>query len=258
MKKQLWSIILFVIIFCGCKKKTVYTAIVGAMPEEIEVISQELEHATIHYIQNIPFIEGELQGEPVVILKCGVGKVNAAISTTLLIDHYSPEKIIFTGIAGAIASQLKPEDIVIGTKFIQHDLGTQKKNLFKVWAAPNIATGEEHPVFIQSDEQLVKKSVSILKGQPNIYWGNIATGDQFIADSAKKEYLFKHYHALAVDMESAAIAQVCLQFKTPFIIIRSISDHANDNAETTYFFNKKKAAHKTLDIIKQMITTEVE
>ncbi|QZT37944.1 5'-methylthioadenosine/adenosylhomocysteine nucleosidase [Halosquirtibacter xylanolyticus] len=250
----LFLIIFFYFIFsCTPSYESGRVAIVGAMPEEIKAISNKMENIDTLLIHNIAFIQGLINHKKVVILKCGVGKVNAAMTTTLLIDHFHPEYILFTGIAGAIDEKLVPGDIVIGTQYIQHDLGTLQDGNLNVWAAPNVVTEKDHPLFIKACPILEKKARGQFSTTENCYFGTIATGDQFIADNNKKKLLSQAYNAYAVDMESAAIAQVCLQFNTPFIIFRSISDSANENAEETYYFNKQKSADRTVDMLTKLL-----
>ncbi|QZE15738.1 5'-methylthioadenosine/adenosylhomocysteine nucleosidase [Halosquirtibacter laminarini] len=224
-------------------------AIVGAMPIEISEFLSRIENPQTVYIQQIPFVTGYIDKKPIVLLKCGIGKVNSSMSTTLLIDHFNPSKILFTGIAGAMNDTLHPGDIVIGTRYMQHDLGTFVMGKMVNWAVPNIHTDKDLPLYIDADKSLLAKAHNLYDFQERCFFGTIISGDQFISDSNKKRELNETIAPWAVDMESAAIAQVCFQLKTPFLIFRSISDSANDEAEETYTFNKENAAKKSVDMI---------
>lgn len=218
------------------------TGILGAFDAEVELLKAEMEDKKETVIMGIPFTEGVLKGRSVVLAETGVGKVNAAVTTTLLIEHYDPEEVVFTGIAGGVNPGLNPGDIIIGLKTAHHDYVQIRPDGVDTMPTRKHG-GERNPLFIPSDERLCRLAKEagigivldkIFSGQgrrsPAIRSGVIVTGDSFISDDSKKEELRFRLNADAVEMEGAAVAQVCFQNMTPFVIIRCLSDRADRNA----------------------------
>jgi adenosylhomocysteine nucleosidase len=219
------------------------TAILGAFPPELVMLKAQLLQTKDTVIQHIHFTEGILNGRNVVLAQTGIGKVNAAITTTLLLDHFQPREVVFTGIAGGINPALSPGDLVIATQTAYHDYGTVTPDSMKRRATRNPFTMQENPEFFTCDTALVAAALSAGKSvtlekiaaksgvrAPHIIAGIIVTGDVFVASGAVTQYLRNSLRADATEMEGAAVAQVCWQQKTPFIIIRSLSDDAGNNA----------------------------
>lgn len=220
------------------------TGILGALPEEIKILKQKMQEKEEIALLGIQFVAGELEGRKVVIALTGVGKVNAAMTTTLLLDHFRPTEVVFTGIAGGINPELKPGDIVIAEKLVQHDLGYVTSEGFRKEGVRNPLNGKRNPTFIPSDPTLVSLAQEVAYdivldslGQgdevrkPRITKGIIATGDVFVASNRKKTFLAKEFSADVVEMEGAAVAQVCFQQKMPFVVLRSLSDNADEEAQ---------------------------
>jgi adenosylhomocysteine nucleosidase len=220
------------------------TAILGAMGEEVALLESRITDKRERRIQGIVFFTGKLNGRPVVLARAGVGKVNAAVTTTLLIEHFNPSEVIFTGIAGAVNPDLFPGDVVIAARTAQHDYGAALADRFEHRGAPSPLDGRRNPVFIPADARLLaaaeragksaqfdKIKVDGAERMPRVIKGVIVTGDSFIGSSAKKSELRKLLEADAVEMEGAAVAQVCWQQNVPCLIIRSISDRADANAQ---------------------------
>ncbi len=219
------------------------TAILGAFEREITLLEDKLTNPREQKIEGIRFVSGKLSGKRVVVAFTGIGKVNAAMTTTLLIEHFKPDKIIFTGIAGAVNRQLQPGDIVIAEKTAHHDMGTiWPEGLFHK-GVKNRLDGWENPVFFEADEQLLKLaelaaehidlgSIHIITGEraPKVVKGVVVTGDAFIASADKCVELREKLGADAVEMEGAAVAQICYQRQIGHLIIRSISDKADEGA----------------------------
>ena len=219
------------------------TAILGAFEREVTLIEDQVKERRDHEIEGIRFVSGKLHGRQVVVTWTGVGKVNAAMTTTLLIEHYKPERIIFTGIAGAANPELQPGDIVIATKTAHHDMGTVWPEGLFCRGVKSRLDGFENPVFFRADPELVKlaehasdrasfESIKTPKGErePKIMRGVVVTGDSFIASTDKCAELRKKLEADAVEMEGAAVAQLCFQREIPCLVIRSISDNADEGA----------------------------
>lgn len=231
-----------------CHADTPVTAILGALEEEIENIDANLLNREERVIEGVNFSTGEINGRKVVVARSGVGKVNAAMTATLLIEHFNPSEIISTGIAGAINPELLPGDIVIATKTAYHDMGTLNENGIVISRdVKNPITGAKNPAFFPSHLRLLnlawtvaadfdlKASMDGKTGKlPRIKGGVIVSGDIFVSSESKKKQLRKDFMADAVEMEAAAVAQVCWQMGKPYIAIRSISDLANTNADKDF------------------------
>jgi adenosylhomocysteine nucleosidase len=242
------------------------TAISGAFEREVTLLEDRLTERRKHQIEGIRFVTGKLHGRNVVVVWTGVGKVNAAMTTTLLIEHFKPEHIIFTGIAGAVNPELRPGDIIIAEKTAHHDMGTVWPEGLFVRGVKNRLDGMENPVFFQADEKLVTlaqqaaeridmRRVETFTGQrnPKIIKGVIVTGDSFIASTEKCAELRKKLKADAVEMEGAAVAQICYQRQIDHLVIRSISDSADEGAVTDKQMFYILAAKNSSDLVAEMI-----
>lgn len=224
--------------------------IIAAMQEEmyeIEKIMGEKENIKIHELN---FIKGKINDKTVVLVEAGVGKVNAARTTQILIDKFEVNSIINVGSAGSANDKLDIGDIVIGKKVVQHDFditafGHPKGYISNVGA------------FLESDEKLIERmQQTILKINDknfNILVGTIASGDIFCTDINMKDKIRKKFNADAIEMEGAAIAQVCKLDSIPFIIIRGISDKPNGKNEITFDQFLKQASKRCAEIIKEFL-----
>ena len=245
------------------------TAILGAFPPELVLLKAQLQQAKDTVIQHIHFTEGLLNGRKVVLAQTGIGKVNAAIATTLLLDHFQPREVVFTGIAGGINPALSPGDLVIGTQTAYHDYGTLTPDSMQRRATRNPFTMQENPVFFTCDTALVQTALAAgktlafetINGKngpraPQVIAGIIITGDVFVASGAATQQLRNSLHADATEMEGAAVAQACWQQKTPFIIIRSLSDDAGNNASSLvrnfYGIAARNSAHLVMALMGKM------
>lgn len=239
------------------------TGILGAFDAEVEYLLSIATNKTEKTIQQIRFTEGELNGKKVVIAQTGIGKVNAAITTTLMIEHYMPREIIFTGIAGGTNPGLSPGDIVIGARVAYHDYGTLTIDSLQVRPTKNAITGKENPLYYLSDEKLVATAVRAsadaklakVKSQyPKVVTGTIVTGDTFISSPKAVKEFRRRFNADATEMEGAAVAQACLQQSQPFIVVRSLSDNAGHasmkEVEQFYKLAAENSANLVLAIIK--------
>jgi adenosylhomocysteine nucleosidase len=242
------------------------TAILGAFEREVTLLEDRLTEPQEHQIEGIRFVTGKLRGMEVVMTWTGIGKVNAAMTTTLLIEHFKPKYIIFTGIAGAVNPQLRPGDIVIAEKTAHHDMGTVWPEGLFVKGVKNRLDGIENPVFFPANEKLLKlaqkaaelidmRRVETVAGRriPKIITGVIVTGDSFIASTEKCAELRKKLEADAVEMEGAAVAQICYQRQIDHVIIRSISDSADEGAVTDKQMFYILAAKNSSDLVAEMI-----
>ncbi|MEM7734869.1 MAG: 5'-methylthioadenosine/adenosylhomocysteine nucleosidase [Deinococcota bacterium] len=221
--------------------------IIGAMPEEVKMLLEDLTDRQEHEQAGFVLFIGTLEGLPVIIAQCGVGKVNAAVLTQLLIQQGATH-IIFTGVAGAVAADLKVGDIVISQDAVQHDVDV---------TALGHASGEIPGDAIRWDADdtlraLAHAAASNLD-EVSAYVGTIATGDQFIADSDKKAWLLETFGAACAEMEGASVAHVCCKWDIPFVIIRSISDDSDGSAEVDFRVFMPQAAERASSVVRSML-----
>lgn len=249
------------------------TGILGAFSEEIESLDNSIEDRKVQTIEGIPFVTGKLKGRKIVLALTGIGKVNAAMTATLLLEHFKPEEVLFTGIAGGINPDLLPGDIVIAEKTVQHDLGKLTTEGMRYRGMRNPLTKIRNPVFFPADSALLSlaeasgkriKLDSIKAGSavriPIIITGIVVTGDVFVASPSKKNELREILNADAVEMEGAAVAQICWQHEVPCLVIRSLSDSANEQAEVDINMYREIAARNAAllveDIVKQLAAVQ--
>lgn len=225
-------------------------AIIGAMLEEITALKQEMTIDRSVEIAHVQFYEGTMSNKEIVLCQCGVGKVNAALTTQILIDRFEVTHIIFTGVAGAVEEQLDVGDIVISTSAMQHDIDASPLG-FKKGQIPMYDGSSD----FQSDNSLIAlaEESSTVCGDRNIVKGRIVSGDQFIADANVVRDLRDTFSAVCVEMEGAAVAQVATLNAIPFVIIRSISDKANGEASMSFSEFTELASEQSRLIVSKMI-----
>ena len=221
--------------------------IVVAMDEEKAEIEKLISNKEIKEINNLKFITGKIKDKNIILVQCGVGKVNAARTTQKLIDKFNVTTIINVGVAGAINSNLKIGDVIIAKKVIQHDFDITAFGHNKGYIT-DIGEG------IESDKNLLEKVKEI--SQDNSYKtkiGIIATGDIFCTDIKMKEKINNKFNADVVDMECGAIAQVSFLENIPFLAIRSVSDIPNGDNAKTFDENLKTASKIASEILYNII-----
>jgi len=217
--------------------------IIGAMDLEVDTLVKDLQDKKEEKKFGLTFYLGKLKKYEVVIVKCGVGKVNAGRTTQVLISEYAPEYIINTGIGGGLYNQLKIGDIVISTDLIQHDFDVT----FLGYAKGYMCTGENNkePTKYLADKDLsekIKKVLEKVRGNRTVFFGRVLTGDAFIASKEKREELIKDFNGYCCEMEGAAIAQVACLNKVPFTVIRVISDLPSGKGPEDYNSFESEAA----------------
>lgn len=226
--------------------------IIGAMKEEIDLIQSHIQGLKIITIDQIEFYTGTLNNKYITLCQSGIGKVQSAHATTLLIHKFQSTAIIFTGVAGGIQPYLNLGDLVIGTEFLYHDFDATPLG-YKSTEIPDNSCS----LFIADQkisDRITKIAISLF-GQAKVHRGKIISGDQFIASHEKIQEFRTLYHAFAVDMESASVAHIAQKSGIPCCIIRSISDKADGKASSTYnhFFKDvaQNAASLLLEFTKQ-------
>lgn len=224
--------------------------IIGAMKEEVDAFLSQIEVSNEKVVANCKFYEGKLINQDVIVLQSGIGKVNAALSTTILHEQYNIDAVINTGSAGGTDKNLNVGDVVIGESVVHHD-------------ADATAFGYEYgqipqmPHLFKSDQRLInlaKEAVSEVENEINIVVGTIGTGDSFMSDEKRvKDVMNKLPFVKALEMEAAAIAQVCYQYGTPFLIIRSLSDIAGEKSDISFEAFLDSAARNRADLVAKLI-----
>jgi adenosylhomocysteine nucleosidase len=218
-------------------------AIMSAMHEELNRIIKKLDVKNVTKIGNRKFYEGKLNGCEVVAVFSHWGKVAAAMTTTILITKFDVDKIIFTGVAGGISENINVGDVVIGKRFFQHDMNASPmitryeipllKSNFITSAQVEIDMAFEAAKETLNDDFLelfTKEEISkFCIHKPQVIIGDIASGDEFVSDESTRNRIKSDLPSVVcVEMEGAAVAQVCSDFNIPFVVIRTISDSANE------------------------------
>ena len=221
--------------------------IIGAVIEEAEAIKKEIKDIKSTIINGISFFTGKFNDKDVVFVQSGIGKVNAAITATLLIEKFEVNEVIFSGVAGSLDEKLKVGDVVIGRDIIQHDVDATAFG-YKMGQIPQMKEWA-----FESDKELIEKTGNISDFDHHIFYGRILTGDQFVSKKDLKIQLGKDFEALCVDMESGAVAQVCTRLGVKFLIIRSISDSITDESGMEYETFVKLAAKNSTKILENII-----
>ena len=222
--------------------------IIGAMESEVNGLIFQMKNTESKKYGLTVYHHGELFGREVVVAKCGIGKVNAALCTQNMINAYAPELIINTGCAAGVGDGIQVGDIVLASSCVQHDL-----DYGPLPDARGYLDGIDR-IYIDADEQNTKIISEIAQKQGNhTRIGVIATGDQFLCDKNKKEDIKSSFNAQAVEMESGAIAHVCCANGVPFVILRSVSDNGDDSASVTYEQFEEKVNKINIKILKEYL-----
>jgi adenosylhomocysteine nucleosidase len=225
-------------------------AIIGAMEEEVALLRSNINDQTIETIAGCEFTSGKMDGVDVILLRSGIGKVNAAMSTTILMQKYQPDYIINTGSAGGFDPALNVGDVVISSEVRHHDVDVTVFG-YEYGQVPQLP-----PAFIATEKmvEIAEKSAQEISGI-QVVTGVIATGDTFMNDPERVEFVRSKFNNLhAVEMEAAAIAQVAHQFGVPFVIIRSLSDIAGKESNISFDQYLDKAAVNSATLVMKIVS----
>lgn len=221
--------------------------ILGAMELEVETLVAQLEDKTVSSFAGSTFYSGKLEGLDVVVVQCGIGKVNAALCVQLLVNRFGITHLVNTGIAGSLSNQLDIGDLVVSRDAMYHDFDCCAFG-YAMGNVPGM------PLRFAADEALVacaqKAAEEIHPGHSCI--GSIASGDQFVSDGSLKQQIIKNTNAICTEMEGAAIAHAAYRNNIPFVILRAISDKADGNAELDYPTFERQAAHRCAAVTKNL------
>lgn len=225
-------------------------AVIGAMEEEVEYLRNTLENTESRTMAHSEFTTGTYAGHDVILLKSGIGKVNAAMTTTLLLHEYKPDIVINTGSAGGYDENLDIGAIVISDEVRHHDVDATIFG-YEIGQVPQM------PAMFQSDQKLIeiaKEAVTEI-GEHQFAVGLITTGDSFMNDPVRVEKVRGDFKSMkAVEMEAAAVAQVCYQFDTPFVVIRALSDIAGKESAISFNEFLQVAAKHSTEIVLKVIS----
>lgn len=204
--------------------------IIAAMSEELELLLKDMHISSVDEKAKMTFHKGNLWGKEVIAVVCGVGKVNAAVCTQILASEYKVDKVINVGVAGGIGKDIYPGDVVIANNLVEHDMDTTAFG-DKHGQIPRLDTFD-----FKCDEELVKLAEEACSETTDIksFLGRIVTGDQFVASVEKIQWLSSEFEAFACEMEGGSIAHTCYLNNIPFVVIRSISDNANNGAHMDF------------------------
>ena len=223
-------------------------ALIGAMPPEISLLQESLQNLRSEHLADFDIYCGEYAGKNVVLALSGIGKVNAALSTALVLQ-YRPDFVINTGSAGGLGSGLKVGDVVIGTQTAHHDVDVTAFG-YAIGHVPRM------PARFESDPALcaaAEKAAAAFE-HAAVHHGLIVSGDQFVHSSESVAEVRRHFpDAQAVEMEAAAIAQSCHRFGVPFVVVRAISDLADEEADTSFETFLKTASVHSAKMVLQLI-----
>lgn len=215
--------------------------IIGAMELEVEALKGKMDIRRTEEKASMEFLEGTLNKTEVVIVRSGIGKVNAALCTQILCDLFQVSHIINTGVAGSLKNEIDIGDIVVSTDALHHDVDV------RIFGYPLGEVPQVGCLAFPADEHLAQLAETCCKevnSDISVYQGRIVSGDQFVSDRKVKDGIVDNFHGYCVEMEGASIAHAAYLNHVPFVIIRAISDKADDSAELDYpTFEKAAAAH---------------
>lgn len=230
--------------------KPLLIGIIGAMEEEVTYLRDQINGREDHVIAGYEFHKGELSGQQVVLSKSGIGKVNAAIATTLMLQMFKPDCVINTGSAGGFGADLNIGDVVISSEVRQHDFDLTVFGYEHGQVPQMPAAFTPDPILVDIAEKSIEKI-----DQGVVVMGLIATGDCFMNDPDKVEYTRKLFPTmLAVEMEAGSIAQVCYRFEVPFIIFRALSDIAGKESSISFQEFLEQAGVQSANRVIDMVT----
>ena len=224
--------------------------IIGAMEEEVAALKEKMELEEVLKKASMEFYKGTLQGKSVVVVRSGIGKVNAGLCTQILVDVFGVDKVINTGIAGSLDASIDIGDIVISTEALQHDVDATQFG-YPLGQIPRMET-----LAFPADELMTKtakEACEAVNPEIHVFTGRVVTGDQFVASREVKDHIKTNFDGLCTEMEGAAIAQAAWLNEVPFVIIRAISDKADDSAQMDYPTFERQAIRHSVRLVEEML-----
>ena len=227
--------------------------IIGAMDIEIETLKSALSDCKTTKVAEMEFYEGKLSNKDVIVVKCGIGKVNAARCVQILADKFEVDAVVNTGIGGGIGDGLSVADIVVGDELVQHDFDVSGFGYAKGYM---FSGDKDKATAYKCNEELVAKLIKSARehlDSSKIKTGRIATGDVFVSDALKKKEIKEIFGALVCEMEGGAIAQTAVANGLDVVVVRAISDLADGSASESYEEFEKETAYLSAEIIKSFV-----
>lgn len=224
--------------------------IIGAMDEEVARLKEQLDGAAVETVAGMDFYKGDFKGHPVVIVRSGIGKVNGAVCAQILCGRFGVSAIVNTGIAGSLRASIDIGDVVLSTDAVHHDMDATNFG-YAPGQIPRMDT-----LAFRADEgllRLAKECCERVNPDIRVHLGRVVSGDQFISDQKKKEWIAKTFDGFCTEMEGAAIAQAAYLNKVPFLIIRAISDKADNSAAMDYPAFEAQAIVHSVNLMGEMI-----
>lgn len=224
--------------------------IIGAMEEEVSKLKERMLIKETITKASMEFVKGTLGEKEIVVVRSGIGKVNAAICTQILIDLFDVKAIINTGIAGSLRAEINIGDIVLSSDALQHDVDATGFG-YDYGVIPRM----ENSIFAASERliKIAKESCETVNKDISTFVGRIVSGDQFVSSKEKKDWISSNFQGYCTEMEGAAIAQVAYLNRIPFLIVRAISDKADNSAQMDYGEFEAKAIIHSVKLMVEMI-----
>lgn len=229
-------------------------AVIGAMREEIDLIEAAMTVSGRRTHAGIEVLEGDFGGAEIVLAQCGIGKVNATICTQMLIDHFRPDALVFSGVAGGLLPNMRVGDMIIASHLIQYDM-----DLTAFGRRHGEVPGQDSRM-IESDPGLVQKAAAAFDAAfpdpatgPSLMLGTVVSGDRFIQDPETLRWLQREFSALATEMEGAAVGYTCGLNGVPFVIVRALSDTASDTASTDFASNLQTVCGNSFRLLEFLV-----
>ena len=225
--------------------------IIGAMKDEVAQIKAAMESPEVSLIAGMEFYQGVIAGKEVVVVQSGICKVNAGICTQILADRFNVDKVINTGIAGSLKNEINIGDLVLSTDAIQHDVDAASFGYAPgVIPQMKVSCFEADPALLELAGRCSEK----VNPEASVYCGRVVSGDQFISSREKKQWLIDTFGGYCTEMEGAAIAQAAYLNQMSFLIVRAISDKADDSASMDYPAFEKLAIERSVRLLLAMIS----
>lgn len=224
--------------------------IIGAMEEEVSKLKDIMTDVQVQEAAGMSFVQGKLEGKEIVVVRSGIGKVNAALCSQILVNLYGVSAIINTGIAGSLKAEINIGDIVLSSDALQHDVDATAFG-YAPGQIPRVGTFS-----FPADEGLIKlaeKCCREVNPEIGTWVGRVVSGDQFISDKEKKNWIHSKFDGYCTEMEGAAIAQAAYLNKVPYLVIRAISDKADDSASIDYPIFEAAAIEHSVRLVAAMI-----
>ena len=227
-----------------------HIGIIGAMEEEVAILKEKMTDVTVTKKAGMEFYHGELKGRNVVVVRSGIGKVNAGICTQILADDFHVDAVINTGVAGSLKAEINIGDIVLSTDTVHHDMDASEFG-HAIGQVPRMDT-----YAFPADEKLRTLAEEVCRQvnpEIQVFQGRVVSGDQFVAEKAAKAKIIETTKGYCTEMEGAAIGQAAYLNKIPYLVIRAISDKADDSAHVDYPVFEKEAIRHTINLLENML-----